>query len=133
MFGGRGVIAGLRQNEAADARVQLCIPVILVAGSESVGGAELVVDSRANVGACTRVGNTLIELDGAGVRAKLGRIHDRYLIDVAALHGEKERCLLVDRPADVPHINDGIIRCLRSTTQVRIARITFSEATCYRL
>src|ERR1019366_7078414 len=102
VFGGCGVVASFRQYGRTDTGVLLSVTVKLVAGGERIVRADLVVDTRTDVGAGTRVGNAL-------VHAEVGRVHDCDFINVAPLHLEKERCLLVDRPADISHVFHGVV------------------------
>ena len=110
LFRRHGVVAGGRQGKLSDARIVLRVVEVLVAGGERVVRAELVVEARAEIGSRSRIRHAFAELHRVQIWIEHNGIHYRQLIDVSPLDIEKERCFLVQRPADVSHVDGRVIR-----------------------
>src|SRR5579864_191202 len=87
-----------RQSQLAYAVILFMIVRELVAGHERVGSGDLIVKSRAHIGAHTRVEYTDHRLVG---RSKGPREYDRSFINIAAFRVDLVRELLAQRPAHV--------------------------------
>jgi len=99
--------------------IVLSIAKELVATSQSVVLADLIVEARADVGARPGVRHTLVEKRGIEVRVEHDRVHNRHFIDVAPLKIKEERCFFVDRASDVCVVDRRVIG--RLLTDKRIA------------
>jgi len=111
------------QAELADAVVDFIFAEILIARSEGVAGGKLIVDPRSQIGASTRIGDSVSELSGIKTLIEGWSVDDGNLVEIAAVKIKKEGSSLVDRPTDIAAIENGMVSRLKGGAFERVSRI----------
>ncbi len=96
---------------------------ILKAGFINGAFVKLIVDARRQVGAGTRIGNSVRELNRVKICIECRSAYDGNFVQVAAVEIEKERSFLADWTADVAAIQNGMIAGLDGIAFERVARV----------
>src|SRR5690348_5958339 len=86
----------------------------MIADSQGIAWAKLKIESWAETGAGPRVRQRFCEMRGKKIGIENGRIDSGKFIDVAARRVDKERCLLVDRSAEIAIEKIGVVTRFRS-------------------
>ena len=109
VFGGENVERLRGKREAGQSVVLLIVTKILIADAERIVFAELVIDARAEIGACARLGDGSAEGRGLKIGIENLRVDYGDVVDVAILAADEERRFLADGTADIAVEESGVV------------------------